>query len=248
MSRAVLTIVATGHEMVHNGRMSASVPATARARARAEITSEIKASARRHVAEAGAAGLSLRAVSRDLGMASSAIYRYFPSRDALLTALIIDAFDSIGESAEDADVECGGKQPAERWRSVARAVRRWALDNPHEYALVYGSPVPGYVAPSDTAAPATRITNVLVGIMAEASPHTSMLNLPEPDAQTADELRLVAPGLPAKVIALGMGLWAQLFGLISLELFGHFETVIENRDAFFDHQLTLAAHSMGLDL
>jgi len=221
--------------------------ATARARARAEITAEIKTSARRQVAEVGASGLSLRAVARDLGMASSAIYRYFPSRDALLTALIIDAFDAIGHVAEQANVSLAGSPPEKRWRGVAHAVRRWALDNPHEYALVYGSPVPGYVAPSQTATSATRITDVLLGILAEAAPTIAQLDLPEPSGRTAAEMDAIVPGLPPRVTALGIGLWSQLFGLISLELFGHFETVITDRDAFFDHQLTLAAHSMGFD-
>lgn len=224
------------------------MPATARARARAEITTEIKAAARRQVAEVGAPGLSLRAVSRDLGMASSAIYRYFPSRDALLTALIIDAFDAVGIVAEQANGGLAGSPPEQRWRGVAHAVRSWAIDNPHEYALVYGSPVPGYVAPSDTAAPATRITDVLLGILAEAAPTIARLDLPQPPEQTAVEMGAIVPELPPKVTALGIGLWSQLFGLISLELFGHFETVITDRDAFFDHQLTLAVHSMGLDI
>ena len=79
-----------------------SAPATARARARAELTNEIKATARRHLAEVGAPALSLRAVARELGMASSAVYRYFASRDELLTALIVDAFDAVGAAAEEA--------------------------------------------------------------------------------------------------------------------------------------------------
>jgi len=74
-----------------------------RARVRAELTREIAEVARQHLASDGAAGLSLRAVARELGMASSAVYRYFPSRDDLLTALIVDAYDALGEAAETAD-------------------------------------------------------------------------------------------------------------------------------------------------
>ena len=80
---------------------------TARERARAELTDEIKAVARRQLATVGAQGLSLRAVSRELGMVSSALYRYFPSRDDLLTVLIIDAYDALGEAAEAAAVKSG---------------------------------------------------------------------------------------------------------------------------------------------
>ena len=108
------------------------------------MTEEIKATARRHLAEGGAANLSLRAVARDLGMVSSAIYRYVPSRDDLLTALIIDAYDSLGEAAETAHAADADAAPAQRWVTVCEAVRGWALAHPHEYALIYGSPVPGY--------------------------------------------------------------------------------------------------------
>ena len=101
-SRALLVIVATALVSVHNAAMPvASAPTTARARARAEITEEIMREARRQLAEVGT-DLSLRAVARALGMASSAVYRYFASRDELLTALIVETYDTVGEAAERA--------------------------------------------------------------------------------------------------------------------------------------------------
>ncbi len=219
---------------------------TARARARAEITGEIKATARRHIAEGGATALSLRAVARDLGMVSSALYRYFPSRDALLTALIVDAFDAVGEVAEKADRSASPGDAGDRWRAVGHAVRRWALDNPHEYALVYGSPVPGYVAPPDTIEPATRITTVLMTVLSAIAEESVPRFMPEPPASTAAELAAIAPDLPPAQTALGMAAWAQMFGAISLELFGHLESVVYDRDAFFDHLLTLAIMEVRL--
>ena len=90
-----------------------------RARLRAEMTDEIKAIARRHLATEGA-NLSLRAVARDVGGVSSAIYRYFPSRDDLLTRLIIDGYDALGEAAEKADDPSAS--PLERWLAICRAV------------------------------------------------------------------------------------------------------------------------------
>ena len=58
---------------------------------------------RRRLASDGATGLSLRAVARDVGMVSSAVYRYVPNRDALLTALIIESYDALGAAAEEAE-------------------------------------------------------------------------------------------------------------------------------------------------
>src|SRR5512139_2075019 len=141
---------------------------TARDRARAELTNEIKEAARRQLAADGAAKLSLRAVARELGMVSSAVYRYFPSRDELLTALIIDAYDALGAAVEVADQSPPATAVYDRWRAACSAVRTWARAHPHEYALIYGSPVPGYEAPKDTVAPASRSGLVLVGIVRDA--------------------------------------------------------------------------------
>jgi len=145
-----------------------SASRTARERARAELTREIKAAARRQLAASGAQGLSLRAVARELGMVSSAIYRYFPSRDELLTGLIIDAYDALGEAAEAADAKVPASDIRGRWRAVCGTVRAWALAHPHEYALIYGSPVPGYQAPQATIASAIRVVRVLGAILAGA--------------------------------------------------------------------------------
>ncbi|MFY9891603.1 MAG: TetR family transcriptional regulator, partial [Streptosporangiaceae bacterium] len=112
--------------------------ASIRARVRAEMTDEIKAVARRHLAAEGA-NLSLRAVARDMGMVSSALYRYFASRDDLLTALILDAYNALGAAVEEADGAVSDRADLRgRWRSATRAVRGWALASPAEYALLYG--------------------------------------------------------------------------------------------------------------
>src|SRR5262249_59675495 len=115
----------------------------------------------------GGAALSLREVSRELGIGAWTLYRYFRNRDELLTALIIDAFNQLGAAAEDADAAArrAGSGSGARWLAACRAVRAWALEHRHEFALVYGSPVSGYQAPADTVGPATRITRVLAGIL-----------------------------------------------------------------------------------
>ena len=170
---------------------------TARERARAELTREIKEEARRQVAATGAQRLSLRAVARELGMVSSALYRYFPSRDDLLTALIIDAYDALGDSAERAVAALPRADVRGRWRACCTAVRGWALAHPHEYALIYGSPVPGYQAPQETIQAASRVALVLGGLLADASalePATSRPGAAAPPWPAPDGL---APPQPA---------------------------------------------------
>src|SRR5262249_59041568 len=106
-----------------------TVVRTARDRARIELTEEIKQAGRRHLTEHGAAGLSLRAVAREVGMVSSAVYRYFPSRDDLLTALIIDAYDAVGAVAEAAEARGRGRSTDSRLLEVCESLRAWAREN-----------------------------------------------------------------------------------------------------------------------
>ncbi|WP_345662164.1 TetR/AcrR family transcriptional regulator [Streptomyces venetus] len=220
----------------------------ARARARIEVTAAIKDEARRQLAAEGAARLSLRAVARELGMASSALYRYFPSRDDLLTSLIIDAYDSLGERAEAAH-ESATVDPFRRWIAVCEAVRGWALDHPHEYALIYGSPVPGYTAPDTTVPSAARVGLLLLGIARDAHHGTGLAGpalpselRPEAERMAAD----LAPDLPPEVVSALVASWAQLYGLVGFELFGQFHRVVEDREPFFRHAAGQLARGVGL--
>jgi AcrR family transcriptional regulator len=224
-------------------KLLAMTAASLRARVRAEMIDEIKVAARRHLAVDGA-NLSLRAVARDLGMVSSALYRYFASRDDLLTALIIDAYNALGEAAERADTSIVPRTNLRgRWLAVCHAIRDWALANPYEYALIYGSPVPGYRAPEDTVGPASRPVFVLGSILRDGVNEGMLADWADeqlPPAVHAELSRLVAegiPGVPPQVLARGMTAWIQLFGAISFELFGRFNNVLDDRSAFFDHQM-----------
>lgn len=134
-----------------------------RARARAALTDEIKQAATRQIAQGGAAGISLRAIARELGMASSALYRYYSSRDELLTALIVDAYNDVADAAEQAVREPGDF--VAHWVAMASGIRDWARAHPHDYALIYGSPVPGYRAPTETVPAAARVALVALGLL-----------------------------------------------------------------------------------
>lgn len=234
----------------------------ARERARSEITAAIKDEARRQLAAEGAAKLSLRAVARELGMVSSALYRYFPSRDDLLTALIVDAYDAVGQAAESAlavpddpttdtpsTTASSTADHRARWITLCSAIRAWALAHPHEYALIYGSPVPGYIAPTDTVGPAARVGMAMISIVRDAQragdltvPPLDQGLRPEAERLTA---QLAADLPPSAVVAL-VAAWSQLFGLISFELFGQFNRVVEERDLFFAQAVGRLAHGIGL--
>jgi len=225
-------------------------PTTARARVRAELTAEITEAARRQLAEVGAAALSLRAVARELGMASSALYRYFPSRDDLLTRLIIDGYDALGAAAEAADDPSA--PPAQRWLAVCRAVRAWAKAHPHEYALLYGSPVPGYRAPRETVPAATRVAVLLGRVLGDAARGGA---LPEADGERDPGLVSDAavevlggdhPSLDESVRVRALLAWSAIYGSISFELFGHFVGAVEDADRYFDRAMGELSSLIGL--
>lgn len=215
---------------------------------------EIKAVARHHL-ETDGANLSLRAVARDMGMVSSALYRYFASRDELLTALILDAYNDLGATVEGADAAVTDRADLRgRWLAAARAVRGWALAKPAEYALLFGSPVPGYAAPPDTIAAAARTSLVLIRILADGHAAGALttgsagrVHLPRAvRADLSAVTRQVAPELPEELLLLGMTGWLELFGAVSFELFGQFNNVIEARAQFFDQQMELMSDLIGL--
>jgi AcrR family transcriptional regulator len=246
-------IKSTALDLCETAAMTQPKPAPtvtgARARARAEVRAAILAAAAKRVAEDGAIDLSLRAVARDVGMVSSAVYRYFPSRDDLLTALIIEAYDSLGDHAEAAVEASRGRPGAERWVDAALAIRAWALAHRNDYALIYGTPVPGYAAPDDTTSSGTRVSRALVSIVRDAG-----------RLDPVDD-RPIEPSLSASFAALRQQIdldvddtttlaivtaWSQLFGLLSFELFGQTRNFVDDDEALFRATATAMAASIGL--
>lgn len=232
---------------------------TARQRARIQITAEILAAARLRLTKQGPGELSLRAVARDVGMVSSAIYRYFASRDELLTALLIVAYDELGETVENADASVTVRDNyVARWTTACRAIRGWAIDHPGDYALLYGSPVPGYSAPQDTIDAATRGTLVLVRIVldaqtadpsiiprtgnADATLKTAMRDALDFFSQLEVHAATATPEVAFRLVAA----WAALFGSISFELFGHLAGSVSDNERFFDQVVDRLAADLGL--
>lgn len=233
--------------------MSAS--RTARDRIREEVTREILNVARRHLARDGAPALSLRSIARDLEMAPSALYRYFSGRDALLSALILGAYESLADGAERASEAAYQREgaDAQRWLAVPRAMRAWALSHPHEWGLIFGSPVPDYVAPESTVVPYARLAAVLVRPLFEAHRSGRLragANEAAPsgqlDAALAPVMDNLLPGVPTETVALALQAWATLIGVISLEIFGHWRNTVLEPEVFFDETMANLAPFIGL--
>jgi AcrR family transcriptional regulator len=227
----------------------------ARQRVREAVRADIVSEARSQMAEVGAGMLSLRSVARELGMASSAMYRYFASRDELLTALIIEAYDSVGDAVDAVESTQDKFDFTGRWRACCLAVREWALEHPHEYALIYGSPVPGYIAPENTTLPASRVTQALVAVIRDAAASGQLANPfgpglapPLSKAAALEAAHVEARGLfgvPKDAIVRAVIAWTQLFGIVSFELFGRFDDVVDDRSAVFDQSVNEMSAFVG---
>lgn len=229
---------------------------TARARARLELTQDIKRLALEQLRTEGAGALSLRAVSRELGMVSSALYRYFGSRDELLTALIVDAYAELAEAVGGAAAAAGAGQFLQRWRAACRTMRGWARDEPHRFALIYGSAIPGYRAPADTIGPATAVMTAFSSIVDDAARTGALAGTgrqeraaeldPVLAAQLVQVGQVLGEHIPGPVLASLAGAFGQLVGLINLELAGHLVGGSEPADALFARIVDEAAARLGL--
>jgi AcrR family transcriptional regulator len=223
------------------------------------MTAEILAVARRHVADEGAASLSLRSVARDLEMAPSALYRYFDGRDALLSALILDAYESLAGEAEAAAEAAAqaAKRPetdAARWLAVPRALRAWALTHPHEWGLIFGTPVPGYEAPEQTVEPYARIAAALVRPVVEAEAAGRLQAGAGAGRAVSDDLEAAVrpvreglfPDMPVGTVVRAVEAWTTIVGAISLEVFGHWRNTVLNPGTLFEATTRELASTMGL--
>ena len=229
-----------------------------RARRRGEIEAEILRVARLHLATQGAAALSLRAMARDLGMVSSGIYRYVESRDDLLTRLIVDSYRSLADAVRGAHDAIDPTELEQRWEAIGFALRRWALDHPHDFALIYGSPVPDYQAPADrTVEAGTEVLGLLLRLLQDAHVHGRLApgdpssGGDQTDGATSDAAaRAIGPmlltdpffvdiSIGAVTLARGLSAWTLLLGAVTSEVFAQLGPV-PDAEALFRLHLDVA--------
>ncbi|MEV4236016.1 MULTISPECIES: TetR/AcrR family transcriptional regulator [unclassified Nocardia] len=185
-----------------------------RERYRVQMRAEIKQCAREQIATAGASALSLNAIAKQVGVSGPALYRYFASRDELITELIRDAYRSLADTLRAA--RDSGADVA----VLANALREWALADPQRYFLIYGTPIPGYHAPDDT----TEISNEIMTMLIEAFSALSPDKPTTPfDAHLEHHRRWAADhSVPVTTLRHAISFWTRLHGVLSLELAGHF--------------------------
>jgi AcrR family transcriptional regulator len=233
---------------------TAPLAPTRRTRHRAATIEEIKALARSQLAEQGAGGLSLRAIAREMGTAPSALYRYFRSSSDLISALCVDAWDSVADALAAARDTQPSREHARRWLAICQAYREWSLSNPSDFALIFGTPVPGYQADAEVVAAASRFTTIGLGVFAAAveagAAETDRTQVPP--ALEVGELWLTliagrASGGEARLAGIALSAWASLLGYLVAEIFGSLHGLIEDTDKLYSAHVRTVMLGMGFD-
>lgn len=228
--------------------------ATRRRQRRTATLAEIKAAALRQLRQVGPAALSLRAVAAELEMSPGALYRYFDSRDALLTELISDGFADLAAVLTATRDEHAGRDVADALFAVSMAYRRWAVLHPQEFALLYGTPIPDYAAPVDgpTSVASRSVGKVFVPLLVEAW-HAGRLRVPD-DVDAPAELHTlmtpyaqsIEPDLPPEVATTLLTYWTRLHGPVKLEVFGHLRWLTADAEQVFASMIRVLLSDTGL--
>ena len=233
---------------------------TRRERTRAATIEEIKQTALQLMHAQGTTDLRFSDIAREMGMTAPALYRYFADRDELLTAMIVDAYDDLGDAVATARDQVPVDDPTGRLYAVGQAYRSWARSEPQRFALILGMPVPGYVAPEEgpTTEAAERAMAQLKALFFDAA--AQQLLKPPLLGEVSESLRECVqaehdmvhpdePMLPAETFQAMLHCWAALHGFTCLETYGHLDWLpADGRDALFDANIRLIAATTGLPM
>lgn len=197
---------------------------TRRQRLRRELTGDVISSARQQLAEGGPAGVTWRGIARSVGVNPASLYTYFDSLDDVFTAVILNSFERLGEAIQAASSELASEPPLDRLIRLAQTYRRWAIDHPAEFNLIFTDQIPGYAAPPDgpTVAAQTTIFGPLATALAEYL-EVDIASIAGPEIST---------GPDADVLAVPVGLWATMHGLVMLEINNHLPFLDSHEENF----------------
>ncbi len=214
----------------------------------------IKNAARHLMSEEGTNGLSIRGIAKVLELTPPAIYHYFASLEELTTVLISENFNALADALEQASAKSAGKTAGSRLFDVTLAYRQWSVENPIDFQLIYGNPIPGYVAPSEATVPAVvRTFVVAVSLMEEALQMGELVpTAPYNDIPAAAQARIQElvdeNDYPIAIISmyLTLVLWTQIHGLIYLEIYNHIQYNVGDVDMFYRAQMRSMLTAMGM--
>jgi len=215
---------------------------SARARYRVQVRDEIKAIALRQLAESGPAGISVNAIARELGVSGPALYRYFASRDELLTELLIDAYDDLADALRQAIWSTRDRRARKRFEALARAFRGWAIAQPDRYRLLYGPPLPGYDAHAERLIAAGQASmNLLFDILSDGANPTDPRITRSLRSQLSHWARGRRIDIDAPTALWAVIIWSRFHGFVSLEIGGNFAGMGIDAQALFETEIAAMA-------
>jgi AcrR family transcriptional regulator len=233
-------------------------PLSRRDRVRAATVTEIKDTARRILVAEGVDGLALRAIAREMGMTAPALYRYFPSREDLVVHLIADLYGELADTMTAARDALDPDDAPNRLSTVCRAFRQWAVGHPREFALLFGSPVPGLQASrrGEEATVAHEAGDRFGGIFAELVARIYLTRpFPVPAEEDIEPLlrqeltewcTTFPVPLPIGVAQVFLSCWIRLYGTVAMEVFGHLKFAVADAEPVFEAELRDLAGKLGV--
>ena len=207
----------------------------------------LKETAWQQIADYGAAALSLRAIARELKITAPAIYNYFADRDALVTALIIDAYTSFGDWQLEARDSVRTRDPRRKLEAIGLAYRNWAHTYPQRYQLIFGTPIPGYQAPAENVFPSSaRSISALFSVVEELRAAgklttTSIPTVNEKYRAYYEQWRTYSGEIHPVSLFVAMNIWARVHGIVSLEIQGNLPPFGKKGDALYLFELNAQA-------
>jgi AcrR family transcriptional regulator len=228
-----------------------------RERVRAATLDEIRATARKLLVEEGAAGISLRAIGREMGMTAAALYRYYPSLEGLVNAVVADLYTECRLDLEAARNAAPADDLGAQLFAVCRAFRRWSVAHPVEFQLMFGSPVPSHeTEPDDNDCgkhdAGNRFADTFAGLFAAI-----WLRAPFPiraDDEIAPALAVqlrayidsIGTPLPVGAMQVFLSCWIRLYGMVAMEVSGHIHFALNDVEPMFESELAQAAAQLGV--
>ena len=210
---------------------------------RPDLQGEIKDIAWKQIAESGAATLSLRAVARELNIAAPSIYNYYPSRDSLVTALIVDAYNSLAEALSASLENLPAEQFPERLFALGWAYRQWAVTYSQRYLLIFGTPIPNYHAPEEITMPAAEQAMASLVEVVQASFAAGRLRVERfapltPGLEAMLKLWQAATGgIHPEILCLAQIFWSRVHGLVMLEITNQIPSFFDDPAELFQREL-----------
>jgi AcrR family transcriptional regulator len=230
-----------------------------RDRVRLATTEEIKRTAREILVGQGPDAVTLRAIAREMGMTAPALYRYFDSHENLLEHVVADIFREIAAGIQAASTAAGaasGGDLAAKLIAACREFRRWSLDHPAEFGMLFGTPLPALSAVKDSDSVITACAREFAGTFFALFYELWAMHpfpVPAPD-QIVPALRVqleryrgqLGTDLPAGAILVFLRCWVRLYGAVALEVHGHLHFALDDAAPMFDITLAELAGLLGL--